>query len=121
MEKQKAASGQQCELQIKEMTDTLAKYQQENSKLVAQKDKEIETLRQSMSEMQGYFDVEVSYSDVKLSYYCKIIFLISQSCLTVFLLCRLQSIAAGRNHFVRYLSVLSSVRLCVCPIVILSW
>ena len=32
-------------------------------------------------------------------------------------LCRLRSIAAHRDHFVRHLSV----RLCVCPVVTLSW
>ena len=40
-------------------------------------------------------------------------------------LCRLRSIAAHSDHFVRHLSVrLSvclSVRACVCPVVTLSW
>ena len=36
-------------------------------------------------------------------------------------LCRLRSIAAHRDHFVRRLSVRLSVCVCVCPVVTLSW
>jgi hypothetical protein len=38
---------QKCEHQIAEMMATLEKYQQENQKIVCQKDKEIEEMRHS--------------------------------------------------------------------------
>lgn len=46
--KEKEETMKKCEVQIADMTGTLEKYQQENHKLVAQKDKEIESLRQKI-------------------------------------------------------------------------
>ncbi|OWF42759.1 synaptonemal complex protein 1-like [Mizuhopecten yessoensis] len=43
--KEKEETVKKCEAQIADMTSTLEKYQQENHKLVAQKDKEIKTLK----------------------------------------------------------------------------
>ena len=64
---------QKCEHQIAEMMATLEKYQQENQKIVCQKDKEIEEMRHQVKQSENNFKTGVRiYKRSITSMFCTI-------------------------------------------------
>lgn len=64
---------QKCEHQIAEMMATLEKYQQENQKIVWQKDKEIEEMRHQLEQSENNFKTGVRiYKRSITSMFCAI-------------------------------------------------
>lgn len=65
---------QKCEHQIAEMMATLEKYQQENQKIVCQKDKEIEEMRHQIEQSENNFKTGVKiYKRSIQSIFCTIL------------------------------------------------
>lgn len=65
---------QKCEHQIAEMMATLEKYQQENQKIVCQKDKEIEEIRHQIEQSENNFKTGVKiYKRSIQSIFCTIL------------------------------------------------